>query len=82
MDDSLEMVFLKLPIDSDIKAALRGRNTEMGNSLKLVIAYERGEWREVNELSKLLAITESELGSNYREAICWARDFETGLEND
>jgi EAL and modified HD-GYP domain-containing signal transduction protein len=82
MDDSLETVFLKLPIDKNIKSALRGSDTDMGNSLKLVIAYERGEWRDVNEFSKVLDITESKLGSNYREAICWARDFETELKND
>ena len=80
MNDTMESIFLKLPIDSSIKEALRGaENSEAGNLLKLVLAYEQGEWMRASEISSSLKIKESVVGNSYREAICWARSFEGAM---
>ena len=79
MDESLESVFLKLPIDKHIKDALRGRDCFEGNLLKLVLAFEQGDWTGVSELSTLLNIDERMLGSAYRDAIYWSRQFEKSV---
>lgn len=80
MNDSLESIFLKLPIDAIIKEALRGEEgSEAGDLLKLVIAYEQGEWLKASELSSSLGIDEGSISKSYREAICWARSFESAM---
>lgn len=80
MNDSLESIFLKLPIDSVIKEALRGEEgSEAGDLVKLVIAYEQGEWLRASELSSSLGIDESTISKSYRKAICWARSFESAM---
>jgi len=82
MNDSLESIFLKLPIDSTIKQALRGEeDSKAANLLKLVIAYEQGDWLQASELSSSLGIDEGLISRSYREAICWARSFEVAMNN-
>ncbi|NKB34992.1 MAG: HDOD domain-containing protein [Pseudomonadales bacterium] len=81
MNDTLESIFLKLPIDGSIKQALRGvEGSEAGDLLKLVLAYEQGDWLLVSELSNSLDIDEGAISNSYREAICWARSFETAMK--
>ena len=76
MNDSLESIFRKLPIDREIKDALRGRENFEGNVLKLVLAYEQGDWVRASEISQELHVDEKILGSSYREAINWSRQLE------
>lgn len=79
MNESLESIFRKLPIDVEIKDALRGRENFEGNLLKLVLAFEQGDWARATALSDMLQIEERILGSGYREAINWSRQLEAFL---
>lgn len=80
MNESLESIFRKLPVDRKIKDALRGRDNFEGNLLKLVLAFEQGDWARATALSGMLEIEERVLGSGYREAINWSRQLETFLK--
>jgi EAL and modified HD-GYP domain-containing signal transduction protein len=81
MNEPIETIFLKLPIDRAIKDAIKGDESEIGTILKLAVAYENGEWRQVEEHARQLNIEELTLGSNYRNAIYWARSFENAFSD-
>ncbi len=81
MNDSLEQIFLQLPLDRELKDALRGApGNKIGELLQLAIAYERGNWSKANELAQGLKLEEFIISKSYREAICWSRSFQTALK--
>jgi c-di-GMP-related signal transduction protein len=64
-----------LSLPADIAAALIGGDPpgRPGSVLRLVIAYERGQWDDVDTLAATLGLrTENELPVLYREAVAWA----------
>jgi c-di-GMP-related signal transduction protein len=64
-----------LSLPSDISAALLDgdRHSSPGSVLRLVTAYERGRWDEVDTLAATLGLpTENELPGLYRDAVAWA----------
>jgi EAL and modified HD-GYP domain-containing signal transduction protein len=64
-----------LSLPPDISAALIGSDPPgpPGSVLRLVIAYERGQWDEVDALAATLGLpTENELPVLYRDAVAWA----------
>ncbi len=61
LDQPLPDILEQLPISEDIKNALVGRQGLLGEVLKLVIAYEMGDWNQVFACVSKLKSVEDEL---------------------
>ncbi|WED25570.1 EAL domain-containing protein [Vibrio sp. DW001] len=75
LDQSLETIVDSIPIDDAIKNALLSHEGELGNILKLAIAYEHADWETVNDISDLLQIDKECLAESYGQAIEWTEEL-------
>lgn len=62
-------VLERLPVSDDTRAALLDQRGPHATMLRLVEAYEQGDWQEVDALS-----TDDALPALYAEAVAWASD--------
>jgi EAL and modified HD-GYP domain-containing signal transduction protein len=75
LDRPIADILQELPISADIKDAIQGAETTLGNVLKLIINYEQSRWNTVSELSQTLNVEENGVLENYFTSIKWANDF-------
>ena len=68
----LAEILQALPFDEKIKATLLGEENKFRQVLNIILAYERGDWRRVNELAVLLGMEEKDVATCYRDAVAWA----------
>ena len=67
MDTQLENILVELPLATEIKAAILNREGTMGRILHAVLAYERGNWEEMDfPPSESAKFTEA-----YLQAVAW-----------
>lgn len=76
LDDSMEQVVSKLPLDKELTAALVGRQGSIGEVLGATIACEHADWRKAH----LKGISEEELGASYLAAVTWADSMQSALD--
>lgn len=62
-------------VSDDVAAALHGASSPLRDLLDACIAYERGDWDRVSQLSADRGWPETELIGAYLQALEWARDF-------
>lgn len=74
MDMPLDYILEEIPISPSIKAALLNEQetSHFSHILKLVRAYERGEWSDVSSHASQLNMDETQLPELYQQAIAWA----------
>ncbi len=72
VNQSKEVVLEKLPISDLVKKAILEETGLMGEVLKCVVAYERGQWEAVSAHCQSLAIDEMVLPVYYVNALKWA----------
>jgi c-di-GMP-related signal transduction protein len=65
----------ELPLKDEISDAIMGRG-ELSTALELMIALEKGNWKEVTRLADLMGIETSVLQDNYFEAAQWPSQLE------
>jgi len=65
----MEEMLEELPVANNIKNALLGQSSTYGMVYSLILCYEKGNWNEVNKLSKKLSVSNKELAHIYTEAI-------------
>ena len=68
MDKSMDELLQQLPLSDEINNALLYRDGQLGDVLKCVLAYERGDWEE----AKNIDLEAQELLDCYLQAIEWA----------
>lgn len=68
MDRPLEELLKMLPLSEEVSAALLDHQGAIGNTLRCVLAYDRGQWDEVN----CPAMNTTEVTQAYLDAIAWA----------
>ncbi len=77
MDNILEIpmrqVLDSVPIDQESKSVLLGGASRLQPFYRLMLAQESGEWATVNELTKQLHLSESDVAESYWQALQWAR---------
>ena len=78
LDLTMEEAMADLSISDDIKNALIKREGPLEPVLKLSEAYERGEWTEIDELSKQIGIDGNRLVNWYMDSINWAERIMQG----
>lgn len=72
---SLGDILEHLPIAKEVKQALLGEKNILNTVLKLVVSYERGQWRDVQQYSDELKIPYDQLAPTYISAICWEQEL-------
>jgi EAL and modified HD-GYP domain-containing signal transduction protein len=79
---SLLDVILRCPIDyitnelglyKEVYEVLKDKNNCLGNIFKLVIAYEKAEWENVDYYSKIINIDKQSLNASYLDALKWSQ---------
>ncbi|HET8759518.1 MAG TPA: HDOD domain-containing protein [Nitrospiria bacterium] len=73
MDRALPDLLDSLPLEDEIKQALMGRNSRFQFVHQLIMAYERGDWKEVARLSQAAHLGDTDLQSCYLAAVDWAQ---------
>nr|WP_315103853.1 EAL domain-containing protein [uncultured Catonella sp.] len=71
LDLTMEEAMKDLSISDDIKDALVKREGPLEPVLKLAEAYEKGQWGDIDELSKEIGIDSSRLVNWYMDSITW-----------
>ena len=75
LDQPLQEAVQELPLAESIKIALLERGGVYGRALDCVIAYERGEWFDLN----FYGLSPSAIGALYEESLTWARETMSGI---
>ncbi|MBF0529046.1 MAG: HDOD domain-containing protein [Deltaproteobacteria bacterium] len=69
MDRPLEEVLADMPISDDINGALLEQKGRLGAVLKMILAFERGDWTALSQVTSGLKLLESNLPEAYLKAI-------------
>jgi EAL and modified HD-GYP domain-containing signal transduction protein len=71
----IEEVIAKLPLATDVKDALMGKENQLSSILKTVISYEKGEWENFADLSLKLRLERQKAIELYIDAVSWANQI-------
>ena len=71
LDQPMQDIVEKLPIDEDIKAALCGRENELRQFLALIRAFESGYWKGIATISNQLSLDLKMTHAFYNESLKW-----------
>jgi c-di-GMP-related signal transduction protein len=72
MDDSMENLMSQIPLSSNIKEVLISGTGNLSGYLSLVESYEKGDWEEIEEATKIIGIAQDNLPRQYIESLSWA----------
>ena len=75
MNIPMEEALAPLPLEEAVREALTKGAGPYMPWLSLVNAYERGEWRAVNNFARQLELTFEDLKAGYAEAISWTSNI-------
>jgi EAL and modified HD-GYP domain-containing signal transduction protein len=75
MDQPMDRVLAELPVTDAIRDALVSHAGDMGDALRCVIAYERGDWDQV----RYAYLDNDAIVECYLRAIEWAADLGADL---
>ena len=73
LDRSMEEILKEIPVDDEIKRALLGGDSSLGNIYQFVLAYEKGEWEKVTKQRLQLGINEAVPPRLYLAAVEWGQ---------
>jgi len=73
MDRPIEEILRDMPIASELKDALLGKDNWHRKVLNVVLSHEQADWKEFSECCATLGLIEDEFPHIYLEAIKWAR---------
>ena len=79
LDETIEKVMEQLPLAAEIKTALIKDEGKLADLLHLAKAYEKGNWEEESACERQLNITREEIPHFYTEAISWADEQMSAL---
>ncbi|MCT4618598.1 MAG: HDOD domain-containing protein [Marinisporobacter sp.] len=83
LEESMEKILSKLPISTDIKNPLMGKESPLSDIYKIIINYEKASWEELSEYAKKIEIDIEKLPDQYFKAVQWAEElFEYMLVED
>jgi EAL and modified HD-GYP domain-containing signal transduction protein len=82
MDSILEIpmqqIVDNIPIDQESKTVLLGKASRLRPVYQLMLAQESGEWQAVNDLSRQLSLSDSDVANAHWQALQWAREVSGG----
>ena len=74
LDMPIEEIVAELPVDESFKNAVIAKEGEMGQVLAWVIAYENGQWSEL-DADTLQSIDVYDMCSDYLESVKWCDSY-------
>jgi len=77
MDQPIEELLKQLPLSEEISGALIGYNGQLGQLLKIVTAYETGDWKE---LEKISIVPAHELRQSYVDSLKWSDEITSQMK--
>lgn len=75
LDKPMESLLYALPISSEIRDTLLGKESRYQPIYRLVCAYERSNWDQVSSLAESLCVSEESVAEAYVEAVAWAQEL-------
>ncbi len=72
LNTEMTIIMKHLPVSKKLKSALINGKGEFADYLKLILAYEAGDWDLVSKISCKIKISEKKLSQHYLEALGWA----------
>ncbi|MCT4606706.1 MAG: HDOD domain-containing protein [Marinisporobacter sp.] len=83
LEEPMEKILSKLPISTDIKNPLMGKESPLSDIYKIIINYEKASWEELSKYAKKIKIDAEKLPNQYFKAVQWAdKLFEYMLVDD
>lgn len=73
MQQDMQALVQKLPLPTEVGAALCGENNQLKQCLQLATAFERGQWGIVRALGTRFGLSQKQLHEIYMDAVNWAR---------
>jgi c-di-GMP-related signal transduction protein len=70
----MEALLEHLPVSRELKGGLQGEQGRADTVLKLMLAYEKGNWSECGERAAAIGIGEERLARQYLRAVQWANE--------
>jgi c-di-GMP-related signal transduction protein len=64
-----------LALPASVEAALLGQPSPIADAFGLALAYERGEWPEVERLAKAMRVDEPKIPDLYQQSLAWAESL-------
>jgi EAL and modified HD-GYP domain-containing signal transduction protein len=74
----MDRVIEDLPVGGAIRDALLGVENRPRSLLRAVTSYERGEWREAEQLAADVGLDAGALSAAHADALTWARKVQGG----
>jgi EAL and modified HD-GYP domain-containing signal transduction protein len=71
----LDNFVANLPVSSEGKSVVLGKDTNLGAILYLVISYEKGKWSQFSYYAAKCNINEMEVPSDYLQSLQWAEEI-------
>lgn len=75
LDRPREEVVRQLPLDRELEQALLGSGSVLGTTLRLVEAYDRADWRQVQDAGAALRLEDAQLLAAYRGGLQRSQDI-------
>jgi c-di-GMP-related signal transduction protein len=75
LDKPMETLLYTLPVSSEIRETLLGKQSGYRLIFDLVCAYERSQWEQVAGISDVLHMSEERIAEAYIEAVTWAHEL-------
>lgn len=79
LDQTMPVIVEKLPVNEDIKSALCGDESELRQFLALIMAFEAGNWNEIDIIAKRLSIDLEKTQALYNESLKWGITMKQSL---
>lgn len=71
LNRSMGEIVKELPLSTDVREALLGKDNQIRNTLNLVLDYERSNWNEIESKKYFPCLSQERLMSMYKEALKW-----------
>jgi EAL and modified HD-GYP domain-containing signal transduction protein len=75
LDQPMEKIMEKLPLSDTIREALINQRGGFSDYLKLVICFEKGDWKRMDSQARSIKVDVTVLPQVYKESIEWADEL-------
>jgi c-di-GMP-related signal transduction protein len=72
LDEPMQDIIDKLKLCSDIGAALLEKKGKIAQLIEIAIAYEQGDWSQIEKFSKILSLELEDVATGYCCALKWS----------
>lgn len=79
LDRPMEGIINELPLSSDVKDALTGKDNELRDLFEIMLSYEHGDWQDFSARCNKLGMSENPLPSIYMKVVTEAMAIERNI---